>query len=64
MHQKDKLYRWVEKKIQNGTIDFNAVPSWISNWNFPKGMTVEDICRDINKMLEANEKKQLEGKGI
>jgi hypothetical protein len=62
MHQKDKLHNWIEKKIQEGSIDFKQVPSWISNWNFPKGMTVEDVCKDIVKIIDAKEKKYFEGK--
>lgn len=56
MSEKEKLRAWFEKEKAAGLVDFKITPSWLFRENFPQGVTVEDICRDINAMNDAIEK--------
>lgn len=53
MSEKEKFKVWLEQEKANGLVDFKFTPSWLFRENVPPGLTVEDICRDLNKINEA-----------
>jgi hypothetical protein len=55
MNEKMKLQSRIDKLKAEGMVDVKFVFDWNIRENFPRGITVEDICRDINKMFDAIE---------
>ena len=53
MSEKEKFQAWLEQEKAKGLVDFKFTPSWLFRENVPLGLTVEDICRDLNKINEA-----------
>jgi len=52
MTEREKLQAWFEEQKKQGLVDFKVTPSWIFTWQLPRHLTMEDVFRDINKMIE------------
>lgn len=51
MSEKEKLRNTIAAMRKDGICDIKFAGNWIFRENFPQHVSVEDVCRDMNKIL-------------